>query len=105
MAQDLNTLLQALEALNRAAQEPGKLSREQIEAEVLRLTQSVKATIAELGRQLPPELLGASAVLVDLFQSQVGTILEASGVDVERSEEMKKLSTELDMLKRTFIRS
>ncbi|WP_224370267.1 hypothetical protein [Hyalangium versicolor] len=103
--QDLNKLLKALEELNRSAQTPGKLTRQQVEAEVLRLTAAVKTALADLASQLPPEAAGASAVLVDLFKNQLGTLLESSGLIVDQSPEMKKLAAELEMLKRSFIRS
>ncbi len=104
MAQDLNTLLTTLQELNRASQQ-GKLTREQIEAEVKKITASVKDALANLHKQLPPEAVGASSMLVDLFKAQIGALLQHSGVELEQSEEMKKLSEELEMIKRSYIRS
>jgi hypothetical protein len=104
MTQDLNALLKTLQELNRAAREPGKLSREKIEAEVKRITIAVKQALANLHKHLPPEAASASAVLVDLFRVQIGALMEHSGLDIEQSEEMKKLTEELEGLKRTFIR-
>jgi hypothetical protein len=105
MAQDLNNLLKSLQELNRVAQEPGKLSREQLEAEVKKMTGSVKEALADLGKHLPPEAAGASAMLVDVFRMHLGTILQATGLALDESDEMKKLSEELDMIKRSYIRS
>jgi hypothetical protein len=104
MAQDLNTLLKSLQELNVASQQ-GKLTREQLEAEVKRMTVGVKEALANLGKQLPPEAAGASAILVDLFKTQLGAILQATGLALEESDEMKKLSEELEMIKRSYIRS
>jgi hypothetical protein len=105
MPQDLNALLQSLQELNRAAQQPGQLTREQLEEEVRRMTGAVKEALSDLGNRLPPEAAGAPAMLVDLFKDQLGSLLEAEGLPAEESEEMKKLSSELDLLKRGFIRS
>jgi hypothetical protein len=105
MAQDLNSLLKALQELNRLAQQPGKLTREQLEAEVKRMTQALKESLADLGRQLPPEAAGASAMLVDVFKMQLGSLLQSSGLALEESDEMKKLAAELEMIKRGYIRS
>jgi hypothetical protein len=104
MAQDLNTLLKRLEELNRAAKEPGKVSREQLDAQVKEITLGVKEALQELGKSLPPELAGASGMLVEVFQTQLGAILQQSGMG-EQSEEMKKLSDELELIKRSYIRS
>lgn len=104
MAQDLNSLLKSLQALNTAAQQ-GKLTREQLEAEVKRMTVGVKEALANLDKELPPEVAGMSAVMVDLFKAQMGVILEATGLTLDESEEMQKLSQELEMIKRGYIRS
>ncbi|HYI00199.1 hypothetical protein [Hyalangium sp.] len=104
MAQDLNTLLKRLEALNRAAKEPGKLTREQLDAQVKEITLGVKEALLELGKSLPPELAGASGMLVEVFKTQLGAIFQQSGMG-EQSEEMKKLSDELELIKRSYIRS
>ncbi|WP_224242067.1 hypothetical protein [Hyalangium gracile] len=104
MAQDLNTLLTTLQELNRAVQ-AGQLTREQLEVEVKRVTKALKESLADLGRQLPPEAAGASAMLVDVFKMQLGAILRSTGLVVEESEEMKKLSEELELIKRSYIRS
>ena len=104
MAQDLNSLLQTLQALNTAAQQ-GKLTREQLEAEVKRMTVGVKEALANLDQQLPPEAAGMSSVLVDVFRTQLGVILEATGLTLDESEEMQKLSEELELIKRGYIRS
>ncbi|MFL5343797.1 MAG: hypothetical protein ACJ8AT_03350 [Hyalangium sp.] len=104
MAQDLNSLLKALQALNTAAQQ-GKLTREQLETEVKQMTVGVKEALANLDKELPPEAAGMSAVMVDLFRTQLGVILEATGLTLDESEEMQKLSAELEMIKRGYIRS
>ena len=104
MAQDLNSLLKSLQALNTAAQQ-GKLTREQLEAEIKRMTVGVKEALANLDKQLPPEAAGMSAMMVDLFKTQLGVILEATGLSLDETEEMQKLSEELEMIKRGYIRS
>jgi hypothetical protein len=104
MKQDLNKLLKTLQDLNRAA-DAGKLSREQLEAEVKKMTATVKETIASVSKQLPAEMAGASAMLVDVFKMQLSAIARQSGMDMEQNEEMKKLSAELDLLKRSHIKS
>ncbi len=98
MAQDLDSLLKKLEELNRAAKTPGAVPREQLEAQVKQITLAVKETLQELGKQLPPELAGASGILVDVFKAQLGAILQQSGLELQESEEMKKLSTELELI-------
>lgn len=105
MAQDLDTLLKKLEDLNRAAKAPGGIPRAQLEAQVKQITLAVKEAMSDLGKNLPPELAGASGVLVDVFKAQLGAILQQSGLDLQESEEMKKLSAELELIKRSYIRS
>jgi hypothetical protein len=103
MAQDLDSLLKKLEDLNRAAK-AGGLPREQLEAHVKQITLAVKEAMQNIGEQLPPELAGASGVLVDVFKAQLGTILQQSGLELQESEEMQKLSEELELIKRSFVR-
>lgn len=105
MSQNLNTLLQAFQALTQAAKEPGRLSREQLEAEVKKLTGALQETLAGLGTELQQGASPQSALLVDLFQAQLMSVLQQSGLTIEKTEEMKKLSEELTLLKRGFIRS
>jgi hypothetical protein len=105
MAQDLNTLLKALQVLAAAAKEPGRLTPEQLEAEVRKLTGALQETLANLSTQLGPAGSAQSALLVDAFKMQLGTVLQQSGLAPEKTDEMKKLSEELDMLKRGIIRS
>lgn len=105
MAQDLNALLKTLEELNRDAREPGKLTRERAEEEAKRLVIAVKESLANLHQQLPPEALAASGLLVDVFKAQLQVMLRQCGLDLKHSQEMKKLSEDLDNLKRSFIRS
>ncbi len=105
MAQDLNTLLKALQVLAAAAKEPGRLTPEQLEAEVRKLTGALQETLADLGSQLGPGGSAQSALLVDVFKTQLVSVLQQSGLTSEKTDEMKKLSDELDKLKRGFIRS
>jgi len=105
MAQDLDTLLKKLEDLNSAAKAPGGIPREQLEAQVKQITLAVKEALKDIGKQLPPELAGAGGVLVDVFKAQLGAILQQSGLELQNSEEMKKLSDELELIKRSYIRS
>jgi hypothetical protein len=105
MAQDLDTLLKKIEDLNRAAKAPGGIPRAQLEAQVKQITVAVKEAVNNLGKSLPPELAGASGMLVDVFKAQLGAILQQSGLELQESEEMKKLSAELELMKRSFIRS
>src|SRR6185503_3252640 len=104
MAQDLNTLLQALQVLAAAAKEPGRLTPEQLEAEVRKLTGALQETLANLGAQLGPAGSAQAALLVDAFKMQLVSVMEQSGLTPEKTDEMKKLR-ELDKLKRGFIRS
>jgi hypothetical protein len=104
MAQDLDSLLKKLEDLNRAAK-AGGIPRDQLEEQVKQITVAVKKAMQEIGNQLPPELAGASGVLVDVFKAQLGAILQQSGLELQESEEMQKLSEELELIKRSFIRS
>ena len=46
-----------------------------------------------------------SALLVDAFKAQLGAVLKQSGFTPEKTEEMKKLSEELELIKRGIIRS
>jgi hypothetical protein len=105
MAQDLDTLLKSLQELTRAAKEPGRLSREQLEAEVRRVTQALQEMLMSLGGQLQATGTPATAALVEVFRAQVMTALRDSGLAVEQTDEMKKLSEELERLKRGYIRS
>jgi hypothetical protein len=105
MAQDLDTLLKKLEDLNRATKAPGGVPREQLEAQVRQITIAVKEALNDIGNQLPPELAGASGLLVDVFKAQLGAILQHSGLELQESEEMQKLSEELELIKRSYIRS
>jgi len=101
MAQDLDSLLKKLEELNRAAKAPGGIPREHLEAQVKQATLAVKQAMQDITQQLPPELAGASGVLVDVFKAQLGAILQQSGLELQESEEMKKLSEELELIKRS----
>jgi hypothetical protein len=76
MAQDINSLIQTLDELIAEAKVPGKMTRERAEEEVKRLTLAVKETMAELHKQLPPEALEASGILVDVFKVQIGQLLK-----------------------------
>lgn len=104
MAQDLDSLLKKLEDLNRAAK-AGGIPRDQLEEQVKQITVAVKKAMQEVTNQLPPELAGASGVLVDVFKAQLGAILQQSGLELQESEEMQKLSEELELIKRSYIRS
>jgi hypothetical protein len=104
MAQDINSLIQTLDELIAEAKVPGKLTRERAEEEVKRLTLAVKETMAELHKQLPPEALEASGILVDVFKVQIGQLLRHCGLDVKNPEQVKKLTQDLDNIKRGFIR-
>ncbi|MCP3139306.1 hypothetical protein [Pyxidicoccus xibeiensis] len=105
MAQDLNSLLESLRQLTQAAKEPGRLSREQLEHEVRRVTAALGELLTQLGGQLQSTASPASAALVEVFQSQLATVLQQNGMVPEQSEEMKKLGAELERLKRGYIRS
>jgi hypothetical protein len=104
MAQDINSLIQTLDELIAEAKVPGKITRERAEEEVKRLTLAVKETMAELHKQLPPEALEASGILVDVFKIQIGQLLRHCGLDVKNPEQVKKLTQDLDNIKRGFIR-
>lgn len=105
MAQDLESLLKSLQELTRAAKEPGRLSREQLEAEVRRVTVALQEMLTQVGGQLQATGTPATASLVEVFKSQLHSVIRDSGLAGEQTEEMKKLSEELERLKRGFIRS
>ncbi|MBZ4416198.1 hypothetical protein [Myxococcus sp. RHSTA-1-4] len=105
MAKDLDSLLKSLQELTRAAKEPGRLSREQLEVEVRKVTLALRDMLTSLGGQLQATGSPATASLVEVFRSQLMTALKDSGLDVEKTDEMKKLGEELERLKRGFIRS
>lgn len=105
MAQDLDTLLKSLQELTRAAKEPGRLTREQLEAEVARVTRALGELLSSLGGQLQATGSPATAALVEVFRSQISEALKDSGLAMEQTDEMKKLSAELERLKRGYIRS
>jgi ribosomal protein S25 len=104
MAHDINSLMQTLDALIAEAKEPGKMSKERAEEEVKRLTAAVKEVMANLHKELPPEAVAASGVLVDVFKQQIGALLRHCGLDVKNPEQVKKLTQDLDNIKRGFIR-
>ncbi|WP_164015270.1 hypothetical protein [Pyxidicoccus trucidator] len=105
MAQDLESLLKSLQELTRAAKEPGRLSREQLEAEVRKVTLALQEMLTQVGGQLQATGTPAAASLVEVFKSQLNTVMRESGLAMEQTEEMKKLGEELERLKRGFIRS
>ena len=106
MAQDLDTLLKSLQALTQAAQQPGRLSRAQLEGEVGRMTVALRETLEELTRQLPAHLAPTSALLVEAVRSQLsGMLQQQGGTDVAPTEKTQQLRQELELLKRGFIRS
>ncbi|RKH50077.1 hypothetical protein [Corallococcus llansteffanensis] len=105
MAQDLDTLLKSLQALTQAAQQPGRLSRAQLEDEVGRMTVALRETLEELTRQLPAHLAPTSALLVEAVRSQLSGMLQQGGTDVAPTEKTQQLRQELELLKRGFIRS
>lgn len=104
MAQDLDTLLKSLQELTRAAKEPGRLTREQLAEEVRKVTASLQEVLLNLGSQISKDS-PATAALVEVFKSQLNTVLQQNGLEMEQTDEMKKLSSELERLKRGYIRS
>ncbi|MBN1203920.1 MAG: hypothetical protein JXB05_03215 [Myxococcaceae bacterium] len=106
MTPELNGLLKKIQELNRMADEPGAISLEQLEEEVKRIAVAVKEGLANMGKELPPELVGgASGLLVDIFKVQLGTLIQKSGLALQQSDKMQKLADELELIKRGFIRS
>ncbi|QSQ22831.1 hypothetical protein JY651_48370 [Pyxidicoccus parkwayensis] len=105
MAQDLNSLLKSIQELTQAAKEPGRLSRAELEAELRKVTLSLKDVLMQLGGQLQATGSPAAAVLVEVFRTQLTEALQQSGLDLEQTDEMKKLREELELLKRGYIRS
>lgn len=105
MAQDLDTLLKSLEELTRAAKEPGRLTREQLAEEVRKVTASLQEVLMGLGSQLQSKGSPATVALVEVFKSQLTAVLQQHGLGMEQTDEMKKLSSELERLKRGYIRS
>jgi hypothetical protein len=109
MAQDLNSLLQAFTELNQAARNPGKMTREQLEAEVRRLTGELQRTLANLTTQLKSGDTPESAYMVELVQSQIRTIIEQAGMKGEQliddEEETQRLSQDVEKQKRGPVRT
>jgi hypothetical protein len=104
MAQDINALISQLDALIADSKVPGKLTPERAEEAAKQMTVAVKEALANLHKQLPPEALEASGVLVDVFKVQIGALLRHCGLDVKNPEQVKKLTQDLDNIKRSFIR-
>lgn len=108
MAQDLNSLLQAFKELAQTAKESGRLSPEQLQSEVKRLTGELQRTLVNLGTQLQSGGSPESAYLMEVFQAQVRTILEQNGMQPEElpeEEEAEKLSEDLALHKRGHLRT
>lgn len=105
MSQDLNSLLKKIQDLNQLADQPGGITLPQLEEEVRKITYAVKETMTNMKKQLPPELAGASGMLIDVFKLQLGAIIEKSGLSLEQTEKMKKLANELELIKRSYISS
>jgi cell division septum initiation protein DivIVA len=109
MAQDLNTLLQAFTELNQASREQGKLTPAQLETEVRRLTGELQRALASLTTQLKSGDTPESAYMVEVFQNQVRSIIEQSGLKpeqvIEEGEETEKLSQDVERLKRGPVRT
>ncbi len=105
MAQDLNTVLQKLQELTQASKEPGRLSPEQLEAEVKKVTGMLQETLANLSTQLLPGASPETAFLLEAFQTQIRTLMEQSGMVFEKTEETENLSQDLDLIKRGSIRT
>jgi hypothetical protein len=109
MAQDLNTLLQAFTELTQASKE-GRVTPAQLETEVRRLTGELQQALASLTTQLKAGDNPQSAYMMELFSAQVRTIIEQSGLkpmqlDNEEQEESKKLSEDVELLKRGPVRT
>jgi hypothetical protein len=83
--QDLNTILRELQALT-AASSSGQISREKLKAEVMRVTGKLQRTLANLNTQLPPGASAETSYLMEVFQAQIRTVLEASGLAPRNTE-------------------
>jgi hypothetical protein len=110
MAQDLNSLLQAFTELTQASRQPGKMTREQLEAEVRRLTAELQKTLANLSSQLKSGDTPESAYMVEVFQAQIRNIIDSSGLKgvqqaIEPEEETEQLSQDVEKLKRGPVRT
>jgi hypothetical protein len=108
MAQDLNNLLQAFTELTQSSKE-GKLTPAQLETEIRRLTGELQAALSNLTTQLRGGDSPEGAYMMELFQAQVRNIIEQSGMKpqqlVEDEAETKKLSEEVESLKRGPVRT
>jgi hypothetical protein len=108
MAQDLNNLLQAFTELTQASKD-GRLTPAQLETEIRRLTGELQAALANLTSQLRGGDSPEGAYMMELFQAQVRNIIEQSGMKpqqlVEDEAETKKLSEEVESLKRGPVRT
>jgi hypothetical protein len=102
MVEKLNTLLQELQALTQAAREPGRVPPEKLRAEVKRITGALQETLANLSSNLPPGASPETAFMVDVFRSQIATIMEQHGLVLDKSEEeTENLSQDLQQRKRS----
>jgi hypothetical protein len=108
MLQDLNALLQELQALTRASQE-GRLTPLQLETAVKKATGQLQQKLTKLTTELQSGDSPESAYMVGLFQAQIQSVLQQSGMkadpalDVEEGAE--KLSEDVERLKRGPVRT
>jgi hypothetical protein len=105
MQQDLDKLLEKLRELTRAAKEPGRLTREQLDAEVEKITAAVQKALNMLATQVPVQGSAESGVPAAAIQAQILAVLQQSGMTLEKTKEMVQLAEELQRLKRGFIPS
>jgi hypothetical protein len=83
--QDLNTLLQELQALTQASQ-AGRLTRDRLKSEVVKVTGKLQRVLATLNTQLPPGASAETSYLMEVFQEQIRTVLAASGLAPPQAE-------------------
>jgi uncharacterized protein YdhG (YjbR/CyaY superfamily) len=98
-------ILQELQALTQASQ-AGRLTGERLKGEVMKVTGKLQRALATLNTQLPPEASEETNYMMELFQSQIRTVLEASGLapradEIEpEAEDAEELSEDLKQRKR-----
>jgi hypothetical protein len=102
---DLNTILRELQELTQASQ-AGRLTGDKLKGEVMKVTGKLQRALVNLNTQLPPGASEETSYMMELFQSQIRTVLEASGLApppeevAPEAEDAEALSEDLRQRKR-----
>lgn len=103
--QDLNALLRELQALTQASRE-GQISTEKLKSEVMKVTGRLQRALTTLNTQIPEGATEETSYLMEVFQAQIRTVLEKSGLappadePAPEPEEAEALSEDLRQRKR-----